>query len=80
MKPEFDPRYKYAVALGVEGGTVAPLKSYEHLEELKLGYKEWLDYATTRGLTKPVPIELIDNKGTCKILTAIIIEMNLPRN
>ena len=74
FKPDWKKEDKYAVAIPVQGGTVAPLASYDNLELLKAGYTKWKAYALKNGITKPLPIQFLDNKGTCKILTELIQE------
>ena len=72
FKTKFNRTQKYAVAVPIEGGNVAPIQSYDTLPQLIEGYKLWQQYAFERQLTTPVAIEFIDNKGKCKILTDIL--------
>jgi len=73
FKPQLNEKHKYAVALGTDVGTLAILKTYPSYEQLETGYKEWHDMATQKNLTKPVPIELLDDTGKCKILEELLI-------
>jgi hypothetical protein len=75
FRPEWNINHRYAVALKIAGGGVCPIQSYEKLEELKAGYKSWYEDAVAKKLTKPIPIEFVDNTGKCKILTDMILEM-----
>ncbi len=72
FKPQLDSEYKYAVAVPIEGEKVVPIQSYETLEQLKEGYQTWLQYATERKITKPLPIEFLDKSGKCQVLTDIL--------
>lgn len=74
LKPNATAGHKYAVVLGVEGGTVTPLETYETKEEMEKGYKDWKCLASAFDLPKPVPAELIDFDGKtakCKLLPDI---------
>jgi hypothetical protein len=72
FKPQVDMELKYAVAVPAEGGIVMPVQSYETMEQLREGYKTWQQFASGRGITKPVPIEFVDKTGKCRVLTDLL--------
>ena len=72
VRPRIDTREKYGISLLTESGILFLIQSYGSLEQLKESYTSWRQYASNKGVTLPVPIELLDDKGGCKILTDII--------
>lgn len=69
---KIDVQHRFGVAVPTEGGTMAIIQTYETKELLENDYREWQKYASERGITKPYPIEFLDNNGRCKILTDIL--------
>ena len=72
FKPRIKEEERFAVAVPTEGGIVVVIQTYHNMEQLETGYKDWLKYASQRNITKPYPIELLDDSGKCKILTALV--------
>ena len=77
LKPLVSKGAKYAVAVPLKGGGVVPVQSYDSLKDLKEDYARWKQYAIEGNITKPVPIEFLDekgltNNGKCKVLTEIL--------
>lgn len=65
----FEKRY----ALGVPSGKeVLILGDYDNIEKLGKDYCDLRKQTDKKGITKPVPIELLDKKGKCKVLTDLI--------
>ena len=75
MDLAFEPRVKekerYALAVPTDGPMMI-IQTYHNLEQLETGYKDWKEFASKQGLTKPYPIELLDDKGNCRILKDLI--------
>jgi len=63
---------KYAVAVPTSG-PLAIIEKCPSEEQLTEAYRRWYDHAVSQGITKPVPIELLDSSGKCKVLTDMLI-------
>lgn len=73
FKPIIRPGDKYAVAVPVEGGGVCIIGTYPSREQLENGYRDYNSYANKKGITRPVPVEIVDQKTMMvKILKDLI--------
>jgi len=70
--PETDNQHKFAIAVPTESGIMMMIQKYKTKKELETGYREWLDYASRRNLTKPYPIEILNERLECKILNELL--------
>lgn len=73
-KPWTNKNHRYAVAVQANGCSTL-LESYETLEQLKEGYRDWKEFASKRKTAEPVPIEFIKiegRNGKCRVLTDLI--------
>ena len=71
IEPRVNDRDKFAVAV-YAGGSMFMLETYKTRESLSVSYTVWLKYSKTHGVTKPYPIEILDDTGGCKILEDLI--------
>lgn len=68
---------KYAVAVRSDNGLMI-VESYKTRKRLESGYKAWSQLSSKRKVfLKPVPIEILDKDGTCKVLEDLIGEADV---
>jgi hypothetical protein len=69
--PRIEEKELYAIAIPTDGPMMV-IQTYHNLEQLETGYRHWKEFASKQGLTKVYPIELLDDKGNCKILENLL--------
>jgi hypothetical protein len=71
IKPRNVEGERFAVAVPTDG-PLAIIETYPNTEQLETGYRIWKEYAEERGITRPLPIELLNLEGKCQILTNMV--------
>ena len=66
--------HKYATALWTDKKIMMMVETYPTIETLEIGYRDYLATAKQKGLTKPWPIELLDETGKCRIVEELILD------
>lgn len=74
FKPKVNMEEKFAVAVPVEGGDVCIVQTYKTRTALASAFSKWQKFASTKGLTLPLAIEIVDETMKCKILKDILEE------
>ena len=77
FEPKINKEHKYAVAVPCEGRRLAMIQTFPTQEALEAGYKGWYLHAKTRGITSPVPIEILNREGKCKIIKELYDSVRL---
>jgi len=72
LKLQVKSNQKYAVCVPRVDGRALFIQSYDTKEQLGAGYSFWKKMAEDTHLLGPLPLEILDNTGKCKILTDIL--------